>query len=324
MNNGYKEFTGKNLDEAMAEACAFFGVERGKLEIEILSDAKSGIFGLVGAKKAVVRARRVHVEKLRSGAISKDDRPELSRPATRGTEKPKAAKTPAAPEKKAEPEPPALEKKQPEEAPKDVPAVKNQVRLDLKDFPGQEDGFDPEQETEAGESGKIPMADLDQGLLCETVLEAVRKLTFPIVGDCDASLEISGGKARVRLEGMENCGLLIGREGQTLAALRYLVGSIASRRLNAQVRVQIDAGDYQERQEEKLQALALALAEKVKKTKVPRSTKPLGAYQRRIVHLALQADPEVKTYSKSEGRLKRVVIALEKSKPDREDSQPEG
>ncbi|MCL1889083.1 MAG: Jag N-terminal domain-containing protein [Desulfovibrionaceae bacterium] len=324
MNNDYKEFTGKNLDEAMAEACAFFGVERGKLEIEILSDAKSGIFGLVGAKKAVVRARRVRMEKLRSGAINKDAGPELSGLEARRTEKAKTAKTPAAPERKAEPGLAAPEIIRPEKSNQDAPTVEIPVRLDLEDFPGQEYGFDPEQETEAGESGKTPMADLDQDLLRETVLEAVRKLTFPIVGDCSASLEISGGKARVRLEEMENCGLLIGREGQTLAALRYLVGSIASRRLNAQVRVQIDAGDYQERQEEKLQALALALAERVKETKIPRSTKPMGAYQRRIIHLALQADPEVKTYSKSEGRLKRVIIAPEKSRPGREDSPPEG
>ena len=58
---GFKEFQGKDLDSAIEEACGYFNTAREKLEIEIVQDAKSGIFGIVGARKAQVRARRVQL-----------------------------------------------------------------------------------------------------------------------------------------------------------------------------------------------------------------------------------------------------------------------
>ena len=58
---GFKEFQGKDLDSAIEEACGYFNTAREKLEIEIVQDAKSGIFGIVGARKAKVRARRVQL-----------------------------------------------------------------------------------------------------------------------------------------------------------------------------------------------------------------------------------------------------------------------
>ena len=58
---GFKEFQGKDLDGAIEEACGYFNTAREKLEIEIVQDAKSGIFGIVGARKAKVRARRVQL-----------------------------------------------------------------------------------------------------------------------------------------------------------------------------------------------------------------------------------------------------------------------
>ena len=58
---GFKEFQGKDLDGAIEEACGYFNTAREKLEIEIVQDAKSGIFGIVGARKAQVRARRVQL-----------------------------------------------------------------------------------------------------------------------------------------------------------------------------------------------------------------------------------------------------------------------
>lgn len=60
--DGYKDFQGKTLDEAIREACSYFDAPREKLEIDIIQDAKSGIFGLVGVRKAKIRARRVQLK----------------------------------------------------------------------------------------------------------------------------------------------------------------------------------------------------------------------------------------------------------------------
>ncbi|MDL2316471.1 Jag N-terminal domain-containing protein, partial [Desulfovibrio sp. OttesenSCG-928-A18] len=72
----YKEFQGKSLDDAIREACEYYGVAREKLEIEIVSDAKSGIFGLVGAKKATIKAARVQLEGTVSSLLAGEPVPE--------------------------------------------------------------------------------------------------------------------------------------------------------------------------------------------------------------------------------------------------------
>ena len=76
--------------------------------------------------------------------------------------------------------------------------------------------------------------------------------------------------------------------------------------------VQVDAGDYHSRQDSRLQELARALADKVRATGRSQSTRPLSAYQRRVIHLTLQDDPDVQTRSSGEGPLKRVVILRRK------------
>ena len=93
--------------------------------------------------------------------------------------------------------------------------------------------------------------------------EAVRQLVRPIVGE-EVTLEVTvaDGRVRVAVDCEEDSGLLIGREGQTLASLQYLASRVVSRGMNAAVRVQLDAGRYRQRQDEKLREMALALAEK--------------------------------------------------------------
>ena len=78
--------------------------------------------------------------------------------------------------------------------------------------------------------------------------------------------------------------------------------------MNAAVRVQLDAGEYRQRQDEKLRAMALGLAEKVRQSGRSFSTRPLSSYHRRIVHLALQEAEDIQTRSIGDGPMKRVVI----------------
>ncbi len=103
-------------------------------------------------------------------------------------------------------------------------------------------------------------------------------------------------------------GLLIGKKGQTLSALQYLVGRILTKELGQAVPVIVDTENYRARREKSLQELAKQLSRKVKKTRKPVATGPMSAQDRRIIHLALKDDPLVKTKSKGEGNMRRVVI----------------
>ena len=131
-------------------------------------------------------------------------------------------------------------------------------------------------------------------------------------------MEISGNAERVTVLVLdeENSGLLIGREGQTLSSLQYLVNRIVSRRCEQPVRVQINTGEYRERQDDNLRKMAVYLADKAKSLGRPQSTKPLSSYHRRVVHLALQEDETIQTRSKGDGPLKRVIIVPKAQRTD--------
>jgi spoIIIJ-associated protein len=153
---------------------------------------------------------------------------------------------------------------------------------------------------------------LDPVALEEAARECVARLTGSFLENAVVTVSIEPDRLRIGITGMEDPGLLIGRDGQTLASLQYLVTRILSNRMKALLRVQIDAGDYRERQDERLRELALSLAEKVKAGGRPQVTKPLSSYHRRVIHLTLQEDPLIQTHSKGEGEMKRVMVTRKK------------
>lgn len=134
-----------------------------------------------------------------------------------------------------------------------------------------------------------------------------------ILGEIPIRISILEHRVDVRVDCGEDSGLLIGREGQTLSALQYLASRLVSRAMSAPVRVRFDVGDYRERQDERLRDLALTLAERVRLTGRPCSTRPMSSYHRRLVHMALQDAPDIITRSSGEGALKRIVIQRRRS-----------
>lgn len=108
----------------------------------------------------------------------------------------------------------------------------------------------------------------------------------------------------------EDLGILIGRRGQTVAALQYIVRLILSQQTKSQVPIVIDVDGYKRRRYEVLHNLALRMAEQVKTRKVPFTLEPMPAYERRIIHLALANHPDVTTQSIGEGETRKVVILL--------------
>lgn len=427
---GFKEFQGKDLDSAIAEACGFFNAAREKLEIEIVQDAKSGIFGIVGARKAKVRARRVQLREAVESILGKKSckmaapkpeppaeavaehmpgvcesaatvacvpgiapqrstggssieggsgpvtapRPRDLRQSKTGQEergKSRGRKTQG--REGFENNAPAVQTGVPEQRSK-VSAGNYETRTEqhagqaavtgekgselsadgaestrdtgrngegsgrsgqntvpqgfLRDLrsrkpvhPGRpahieaaSDSSDDDFE-EVGEGLPVrPLEQLDAARLESLVEETVRQLVRPIAGEeVRLAVHVGGSRVHVSIECGEDSGLLIGREGQTLASLQYMISRIVSRGMNSAVRVQLDAGEYRRRQDEKLREMALALADKVRQSGRSYSTRPLSSYHRRIVHVCLQDAPDMQTRSSGEGPMKRVVIMRRKS-----------
>lgn len=325
--NNFKEFEAKTIDEAIDAAMRWFDVDRIKLEVDILSDSKGGIFGL-GGKKAKIRARLA--------------------------EKPAPARPAAAPRREAEPAhetPPSLEtapNPEPAQSPTDeAPVEKNrraprrskaakpaaeaqepQTRKPRTQAPAEsvakaasaapaasavsgeapaENGFpDDEDHNAPPPAPRSPEEDEALRTLTTTILD---RLVSPILDSPDFDVEITGpGRIHAVIHDETWSGLLIGRDGQTLAAVQYIANRILARLRSEAYKLTIDAGDYRERRNENLRGLALSLGDKAKATGRVQSTKPMSSYHRRVVHLAIQDDPGLQTRSKGEGPLKRVLI----------------
>ena len=115
----------------------------------------------------------------------------------------------------------------------------------------------------------------------------------------------------VELKG-DDMGILIGKRGQTLDSLQYLVSLIVNKGTEGYLRVKLDTENYRERRKETLETLAKNIAYKVKRTKRPVSLEPMNPFERRIIHSALQNDRYVTTHSEGDEPYRHVVVTLKK------------
>ena len=110
----------------------------------------------------------------------------------------------------------------------------------------------------------------------------------------------------------DDMGVLIGKRGQTLDSLQYLVSLVVNKKSDKYLRVKLDTENYRERRKETLENLAKNIAFKVKRTKRPVSLEPMNPYERRVIHSALQNDKYVTTKSEGEEPFRHVVVLLKK------------
>ena len=120
------------------------------------------------------------------------------------------------------------------------------------------------------------------------------------------------GSLSIILEGPD-MGVLIGKRGQTLDSLQYLVSLVVNKTKGSYVRVKVDTEDYRERSKKTLENLAKNLSYKVKRTRKPVTLEPMNPYERRVIHSVLQNDKYVTTHSEGEEPYRRVVITLKNS-----------
>ena len=280
----YIDVTGKNEEEAISKALAQLGLDRDDVSVEILERAKSGFLGL-GSCPAKVRVSY--------GPEEEEPAPVESASVQEKTEQPAAKSEPRKnPEKRSAPK---AEKK--------------------ADKPVREK---PVQEKSAPEQSKAQPQPVSLGEeVDDEKAQAIRTFLSGLLSQMESNAQVKvylpeKGRYRVILEG-ENLGALIGRRGETLDAIQQLT-SYAVNRTGGRVRVQLDAEGYREKREQSLQNLARKVAGKVVKYRRSVTLEPMNAYERHVIHTALQDVPGVTTYSTGVDPNRRVIGAYDREK----------
>ena len=125
----------------------------------------------------------------------------------------------------------------------------------------------------------------------------------------DVKYNAENNEMNIDLSG-DDMGVLIGKRGQTLDSLQYLVSLVVNKGNEDYIRVKVDTENYRERRKSTLENLAKNMAYKVKRTRRPLHLEPMNPYERRIIHSALQNDKFVTTHSEGEEPYRHVVITL--------------
>ena len=259
----FKEFTAKNVDDAITEACEELMVTSDRLEYEVVSSGSAGFLG-INAKPAVIKAR------------IREEKPEVKE------EAPKAVK----------------------ETVKETVAKKEVVKDTVKEV------SEPAK-TETKSEAKTSNVDVDE---CIRRANDFLKDVFGAM-NMEVSVNTKFNKEDnvldVELSGAE-MGVLIGKRGQTLDSLQYLISLVVNRDSSDYVHVKVDTENYRERRKATLENLAKNISYKVRKTRQSVALEPMNPYERRIIHSALQNDRYVTTHSEGDEPFRRVVVTLKK------------
>ena len=241
------EFEGKDVEKASQKACEELKIPKEKLKYDVISYGATGIFGLVGIKKAKIRVTL----------------PDLT------------------PEDNTE---------------KDLENTNK----------SKEHVTEAQRSTEqAGLEDKAIASIPDEFVnLGKNVLQRIIDL---ITIDAEISFEKKPGQILFYIKG-GNVAILIGKQGQTLEAMQYLVEKIVNKHSEHRIRIQIDIEGYLEKKQNNLKGLAVRLAEKAKRSGKPITIGQMNAHDRRIIHLVLRDDSGVRTQSVGDGFLKKLLI----------------
>ena len=294
------DVTGKTEDEAIQSALAQLKMDRDDVSVEILERAKAGFLG-IGSAPARVR-------------VSYDDG--KAEEAVKPAEKPAAPK----PEKKVEPSaaPKAVPMYAPEVLQKKEPRAAKEERSGR---PAREERRERAPRAERAERpAPQPKPIVDLGEEChDEKSEQIRAFLKGLLEHMDSAAEVKvyeseKGRYKVFLEG-EKLGALIGRRGETLDAIQQLTNySINRGSEKNRVRVQVDAENYREKREQSLERLAEKVAGKVTKYRRNVTLEPMNAYERHVIHTALQDTPGVTTFSIGTEPNRRVVVSYDRTK----------
>ena len=276
--------SGKTIDLAIEAALTQLGLDRDSVSVQVLQQAKPGFLGL-GAQPAKVEVTYEAPDPAPKVALSAASRskPKAKQPAAPKAEAPKAE----AP--KAEPKPVKTE------APKAEPV--KPTKVERKSEPKAEAPKAPKTYAPA-EAGSV-----------EEKIEVFLKGLLEHMGSnaVPHAWKEEGNTYKVELVG-EDLGYLIGRRGDTLDALQHLANYSVGRNVEGHIRISVDAEDYREKREDSLRRYARKKAQQVLKARRRTTLEPMNAYERHVIHAALQDMDNITTHSTGTEPNRRVVI----------------
>ena len=302
--------TGKTIDLAVTAALQQLGMDRDSVSVEVLENAKSGFLG-IGASPAKVKVTyevpdepkkpEAPMSVLSSASRSKPkERPEIT------------SSIISRPGKKIEPEEqqPARRERRPRQErrkPQNAETPKQQEKPAEK--PAR-----PEKPQQPAPAAPKEYAPAPEGSMEEKIEKFLTGLLTHMNSTAvPHAYRTEEGSYRAELVGGD-VGMLIGRRGETLDAIQYLTSYAINRDNETRVRVSVDAGDYRLKREEALQHLAAKMAGKAVKYHRNFTLEPMNAYERHVIHAALQDYPEVTTFSTGSEPHRRIVVAYAKEK----------
>ena len=149
--------------------------------------------------------------------------------------------------------------------------------------------------------------------LVDDTLEFLDKMFAAMEMEVKSTIDYSEENRTMNIDfSGDEMGILIGKRGQTLDSLQYLISLVVNKESDSYIKVKVDTEDYRERRKATLENLAKNLSYKVKRTRRPVTLEPMNPYERRIIHSALQNERYVETHSEGEEPYRKVVITLKK------------
>ena len=255
----FKEFTAKNVDDAITEACEALMVTSDRLEYEVVSAGSTGFLG-INAKPAVIKARIK--EEIKETSEVKEPVKEVAK------------------------------------------EVKKEAKEVVKESASKVE--ETKEEVKVSKTNSTVNADACIKKANDFLKDVFGAMNMEV--NVNSKFNASDNVLDVELSGAE-MGVLIGKRGQTLDSLQYLISLVINKYTDKYIRVKVDTENYRERRKQTLENLARNIAKNVKRTRRATTLEPMNPYERRIIHSALQGDKYVETHSEGEEPYRKVVIS---------------
>ncbi|MBS6027800.1 MAG: protein jag [Negativicoccus succinicivorans] len=294
------EFTGKTVEDATAKALAELKVTRGEVNVDVLSEGSKGIFG-IGAKDARILVTKLYGSLTESEVDEETAKADYIVPREELTEASKRQAKMSA----------GLENATGIEVQNEEPVIETPATVVEQETQAAEETLRPEAEAAAtahvADNDAVANTRSQSAFSAEEQAETAQRAKAFLQSVTDAmgldvmiEKRMTAERILLQLHG-RGLGVLIGKHGKTLDSLQYLTNLAANQSGRGRYFVMLDVEDYRERRQATLESLAIRLANRVKRSQRPLVLEPMNAYERKIIHLTLQDDPDV--YTKSEGEL---------------------
>lgn len=301
----------KTVEECVNKALDKLQANRNEVNIEVINEAKQGFLGLFGAKDAVVRVSlKDDVKEKGTGDFVKN----ILNSDSNSVETEQKEDTKVIEDKKIVEE---VEKTEPTEDDKEE-IVEETVEIEeTVETEEVEESVKSEETEEERESEEISEEETESDVTIDrndelfiTSKNFLKQMIEDMGIDCDIESRTEGNMIKFNIMCSEesDIGIIIGKRGETLDSLQYIVNLVTNRNSDTYIRVILDCNQYRSKRERSLQKLARRLADKAVQTGRDIKLEPMNPYERRIIHTYLQNDEKVNTFSQGNEPNRRVII----------------